>query len=45
MSDSTEAVRKIEDKREELEALADSDAATAWVAEELLEAAEERGGT
>lgn len=43
MSDRAEAVRKIEDKREALEELADSDAATAWVAEELLEAAEEAG--
>lgn len=43
MSDRAEAVRKVEEKREALEELAASDGPAAWVAEELLEAAEEAG--
>lgn len=45
MSDRRAAARKVEERRQELEALADTDAPTAWIAEELLEAAKDvRGG-
>lgn len=37
------AVEKVEAKREELEGLAESDNPASWVAEMLLEAAEEHG--